>query len=218
MPLSLPGARWRQQNGGRFDDRLWSDRNYWSQAAQLWAALANALKGHLAVAAYNIVNEPAPERTQSLAENAPLGDNRRFLAAQVGTARDLPAFYSRVIDAIHQVDALTPVMVEGGFFANPRNLAARQEPIPDERVLYAFHMYEPYAATSAPNMQRQEPLRYPGAIAEYAGEPLTWDAAAVEAHIGTAFRWAASHDLRPTRVVGSEFGCMRSWTDCGTYL
>lgn len=39
-----------------------------------------------------------------------------------------------------------------------------------------------------------------------------------QAHIATAFRRAASHDLAPNRVVGSEFGCVRRWADCGTYL
>jgi aryl-phospho-beta-D-glucosidase BglC (GH1 family) len=58
-PLSLPGSRWQQQNGGKFDDRLWSDRAYWDQAAAFWADLASALADHPAVAAYNIVNEPA---------------------------------------------------------------------------------------------------------------------------------------------------------------
>ena len=27
-PLSLPGARWSQQNGDRLDDRLWSQPEY----------------------------------------------------------------------------------------------------------------------------------------------------------------------------------------------
>lgn len=31
-PLSLPGMRWSQNNQGQFDDRLWQDKRYWSQA------------------------------------------------------------------------------------------------------------------------------------------------------------------------------------------
>ena len=50
-PLSLPGMRWRQNNGDRFDDRLWQDKTYWDQSAQFWADLARALKDHPAVAA-----------------------------------------------------------------------------------------------------------------------------------------------------------------------
>ena len=41
VPLELPGARWVQQNDGKFDDRLWSDRNYWQQAAAFWRDLAS---------------------------------------------------------------------------------------------------------------------------------------------------------------------------------
>ena len=32
-PLSLPGMRWSQNNQGQFDDRLWRDKRYWTQAA-----------------------------------------------------------------------------------------------------------------------------------------------------------------------------------------
>ena len=85
-------------------------------------------------------------------------------------------------------------------------------------MLYAFHMYEPYAATSAPNMKRDQPLRYPGVITEYAGGQHSWDKAAVAAHIDTAFDWANSQGLPPTRIVAAEFGCMRRWRDCGVYL
>jgi len=36
VPLELPGARWTQNNGGEFDDRLWSDRRYWQLSAAFW--------------------------------------------------------------------------------------------------------------------------------------------------------------------------------------
>jgi endoglucanase len=57
-PLTLPGARWREQNDGAFDDRLWSDTE---QAAAFWRDLAAAPVDHPAVAADNILNEPAPD-------------------------------------------------------------------------------------------------------------------------------------------------------------
>ena len=218
VPLSLPGARWTQQNGGRLDDRLWSDPAYGEQAARFWRDVARALKDHPAVAAYNLLNEPAPERTTGLAENGPLAELRAWQTAQAGTARDLPAFYERLTRAIREADPVTPVMVDGGYYANPRSLAAWPERLADERVLYAFHMYEPYAATSASNMKRETPLRYSGVTTDYAGGRQTWDRAAVAAHVGTAFDWAAAQGLPPTRVVMAEFGCMRRWADCGAYL
>ncbi|MFG6083234.1 cellulase family glycosylhydrolase [Paracoccus litorisediminis] len=217
-PLSLPGARWTQQNGGKYDDRIWSDARYQDQAVQFWKDLAGALKDHPAVAGYNILNEPAPEKNGGPTENAPQQELDTWQAAQAGGLRDLPGFYSRIIAAIRAVDPVTPIMVDGGWFANPRSLAAWPAALSDDRVLYAFHMYEPYAATSAPNMKREKPLRYPGAETEYAGGTLAWDRDAVAAHIGAAFDWAEAQHLPPGRIVAAEFGCMRRWQDCGTYL
>ena len=217
-PLSLPGRRWSQQNGGSYDDRLWQDMAFQDQAAEFWADLAKALKDHPAVAAYNILNEPAPEKASDLAESAPLAARRDWQATQAGGTRDLPGFYARITDRIRAQDPVTPIMVDGGWYASPLSLAAWPARLADDRVLYAFHMYEPYAATSAPNMKRDQPLRYPGVITEYAGGQHSWDKAAVAAHIGTAFDWAKSQGLPPTRIVAAEFGCMRRWRDCGVYL
>ena len=60
--LNLPGSRWRQQNGGKDDLRLWQDAKYAPQAAEFWRQLAARLKRHPALAAYNLLNEPHPER------------------------------------------------------------------------------------------------------------------------------------------------------------
>jgi len=213
VPLSLPGARWVQQNNDRFDDRLWTQPRYADQSVRFWHDLADALKDHPAVAGYNLLNEPAPEKNGGLAEDADLAQRRAWQLAQADTPRDLPAFYDRVIAAIREVDPLTPVMVDGGWYANPRSLAAWPRRLVDDRVLYAFHMYEPWAATSAPNMKRKVPLRYPGAVHD-----VQWDAPAVAAHAGSAFDWADAQGLPPTRIVMAEFGCMRQWADCATYL
>lgn len=217
-PLTLPGARWSQQNGGKFDDRLWSDEAYQYQAIRFWADLAEALKDHPAIAAYNILNEPAPEKMSGGVENGSDAELRSWQRASAGGTRDLTVFYDRVIAAIRKVDPVTPIMVDGGWFANPRSLATWPRALSDDRVLYAFHMYEPYAATSAGNMKRKLPLRYPGVATEYAGSEKRWDRQLVSAHIGAAFDWAKAQGLPPTRVVAAEFGCMRRWADCGTYL
>jgi len=218
VPLSLPGARWAQQNDGKFDDRLWSQDGYAGQSVRFWRDLADALEDHPAVVAYNLVNEPAPEKATRLDEYDSLQAWRAWQQAHAGTPRDLHAFYTRVIAAIREVDAVTPVMVDGGYYANPRSLAAWPARLEDERVLYAFHMYEPYEATSAPNMKRAQPLRYPGAETGGGAAKTRWDREAVAAHVGTAFDWAKAQGLQPTRVVAGEFGCMRRWVDCGTYL
>ncbi|MDO3384768.1 cellulase family glycosylhydrolase [Gilvimarinus sp. SDUM040013] len=217
-PLTLPGARWSQQNGGKFDDRLWSDPAFQNQATQFWVDLAAALKDHPNIAAYNILNEPAPEKASGGIENGSEEQLRDWQKAQSGGTRDLTRFYAKVIAAIRKVDPVTPIMVDGGWYANPRSLAAWPKALPDNRMLYAFHMYEPYAATSAANMRRDTPRRYPGVSTEYAGRQVSWNRKAVADHIGAAFDWAEEHNLPPTRIVAAEFGCMRRWPDCGTYL
>jgi len=119
-PLSLPGARWTQQNGGKFDDRLWSDPAFADQAVTFWRDLADALKDHPAIAAYNLINEPAPEKTTGLAENGAMADLKAWQEMNAGGTRDLPKLYTRLIDAIRTADPVTPVMVDGGYYANPR--------------------------------------------------------------------------------------------------
>lgn len=217
-PLSLPGARWKQQNDGKFDDRLWSDPAFADQAVAFWRDLAQALKDHPAIAAYNLLNEPAPEKTTGLVENGTMEDILAWQAKHANTPRDLPKLYARLIEAIRAVDPVTPVMVDSGYYAGPRSLAAWPTPLDDDKVLYAFHMYEPYDATSAPNMTRDTPFSYPGVETTYAGGKQKWDRDAVARHIGSAFDWAQSQGLPATRIVAAEFGCMRLWADCGTYL
>ena len=217
-PLTLPGSRWIQQNNGTFDDRLWSDPAYADQVAAFWRDLAEALAGHPAVVGYNLINEPVPERMTGLAENGPLEGYRQWQADHAGGTRDLPAFYAKVIAAIREVDAEVPIMLDAGYYTNPRALASWPGPVADDHVLYAVHMYEPYAATSPGNLKRDEPLSYPGVLTEYAGTQQVWGRDDVAAHLQIGFDWAASHDISPNRVVVGEFGCMRRWDDCGTYL
>lgn len=217
-PLSLPGARWTPHNGGKYDDRIWSKPGFQKQAALFWHDLAAELNDIPNIAAFNIVNEPAPEKQSGPEENASMGALQAWQSSQENTLRDLPNFYTNVISAIRSIDETTPVMVDSGWYANPRSLAAWSGPLSDDRVLYAFHMYEPYAATSGPNIKRETPLRYPGVETIYGGKTVTWNANTVADHINAAFKWADTHNLAPTRIVMSEFGCMRRWEDCGRYL
>lgn len=216
-PLSLPGARWIQHNNEVFDDRLWSDRRYWQQSALAWRDLATALRGHPAVVAYNLVNEPVPEKNGGLEEHAPLATMQAWYEKARGGTRDLPAFYALLVSAIRAVDANTPIMLDAGFYAAADSFGYWPKPVSDPRVLYAFHMYEPWAATSAPNMKREVPYRYPG-VAPFGATEVNWDAARVEAYLQLPLEWAKKHDVPANRLVAAEFGCVRRWVDCPRYL
>ncbi len=216
-PLSLPGMRWSQNNQGRYDDRLWQDKRYWLQAAAFWRDLARELKGHPAIAAYNLINEPAPEKQGGLAEHADAGHMQQWYARAQGTARDLPALYQQLTVAIREEDAETPVMLDAGWFAAADAFAYWPAPLGDQRVLYSVHMYEPYAVTSAPNMTRKRPLAYPGP-APFAGQTQQWDGQRVARYLRQPLDWAEAMKIPRERLVVAEFGCMRRLSGCRQYL
>lgn len=216
-PLSLPGMRWSQNNQGQFDDRLWQDKRYWLQAAAFWRDLARELKGHPAIAAYNLVNEPAPEKQGGLAEHADPGQMQQWYARQQGSARDLPALYRQLIAAIREEDADTPVMLDAGWFAAADAFGYWPAPLEDQRVLYSVHMYEPYLVTSAPNMTRKQPIAYPGP-APFAGQTQQWDGQRVAQYLRQPLDWAAAMNVPRSRLVVGEFGCMRRLPGCRQYL
>jgi hypothetical protein len=216
-PLELPGARWVQLNDGQFDDRLWSDARFAPQAAAFWRDLAAALADHPAIAAYNLVNEPVPERRGGLAEHSSAAAMRAWYAKVEGSPRDLPALYARLITAVRAADERTPIMLDAGFYAAADGFDYWPRALDDARLLYAYHMYEPWAATSAPNMKRDHPLRYPG-VAPFGTGESAWDAARVAAYLQRPLDWARVHGVPPNRLVAAEFGCMRRWPDCPRYL
>ena len=119
---------------------------------------------HPAIAAYNLINEPAPEKLGGLAEHASAERMQQWYAQARGGARDLPALYAQLVAAIREVDAKTPIMVDAGWYASADAFGYWQAPLQDDRVLYSVHMYEPYAATSARNLLRKAPSIIPARL------------------------------------------------------
>ena len=215
-PLDLPGNRWVQNNDGRRDLRLWNDKTFWDQAARFWRELADNLREHPAVYAYNILNEPIPEMKTGIDECGPAGRYEKWYRNYKGTAHDLPAFYETVIAAIREADSQTPIMLDGGWYARPDAFVYWPK-IEDENVLYSFHMYEPYAYTSRFNFRDKKGFRYPGTI-DYAGERIEWNRQRIEAYFSPFFEWASKREIPINRLVCGEFGCYRRNEGCGRYL
>jgi hypothetical protein len=216
-PLSLPWLRWAQNNGSQYDGRLWADKKHWAEAIAFWRDLATALKGNPAIGAYNLINEPTPEKGAGLAEHSPTAAGVAWYAANRGTSRDLPDFYRAVIAAIREVDPDTPIMLDSGWYASADNFAYWPGPLADHSLLYAFHMYEPWAITSTPNTKRAVPLPYPG-MAEFQGRQELWNADRVDAYLAQPIAWADAHHIPRNRMVAAEFGCIRRLPFCPTYL
>jgi hypothetical protein len=196
---------------------LWSDQKYWRQSAAFWRDVAAALRDHPAIAAYNLLNEPVPELRGGLDEHAAPETMAMWYRTARGTARDLPGFYAALIAAVRTSDARTPIMLDAGFYAAADAWSYWPAALSDPRLLYAWHMYEPWSATSAPNLKREEPWRYPGEMPFGTGR-ARWNASTVAAYLQQPIDWARRHGVATNRLVAAEFGCMRRWPDCPQYL
>lgn len=166
------------------------ERRYQEQAIAFWRALALELRGHPAIVGYNILNEPRPERAQ---------DTREF---------DLSAFYARVVDAVREVDPEIPIVLDAGDDAGAAAFE-RLRPIDDAAVLYAFHMYEPWAFIDHVN---DGSVRYPGPVPDHdapAGMRV-WDARVIHSHLDAVTRWQSPHRVGSSRIFAEEFGVPRT--------
>ena len=188
--LSLPGARWSQHNNNVEERRLWQDRAAQDQAIAFWTELASALKGHPAIVGYNIRNEPSPELVTPRFADWYTGDYAAWYDRVRGTPADLNLFYRTAVAAIRRVDPDTPIVLDSGFYATPWAFKVL-EPVEDDKTIYSFHMYEPYAYTSRMNKGR---FAYPGIIPTGESDsprPVSWNKAQVEAFLAPVVEWQA---------------------------
>lgn len=102
-------------------------------------------------------------------------------------------------------------MADAGWYARPTPLA-------DPNVLYAFHMYEPYAWSCPANHRRPKPFFYPGRIPSADGSSRLWNKATVAQFLGVAYAWAQAQGIPASRLVASEFGCHRRSPGAAVYL
>jgi hypothetical protein len=213
-PLSLPGARWKQLNGDRDDSRLWREATFQAQAESFWRQLAARLRGHPALAAYNPLNEPHPERAFGF--ESPGDEGFASWRARVkGKPADLDAFNRRVVAAIRESDAETPILLDGWFYASPSGLSLL-EPVAARSVLYAFHFYEPWEYTTF--RVNQGRYAYPGRMPGPTGAATRWSANTMGERLLPVAKWARAHALPAGSVVAAEFGVDRRVEGARAYL
>jgi hypothetical protein len=213
-PISLPGARWKQRNGDKDDTRLWQDAAFQEQAAAFWRSLAARLAGHPALAAYNPLNEPHPERAFGF-EDAEGEGFRAWRAKAKGTPADLDAFNRRIVGAIRAGDRATPILLDGWAYASPNGLA-ELEPVSGDGILYAFHIYDPWDYTTF-RVNRGR-YAYPDRMPGPDGTTKRWDKDALRARVAPVVRWARQHGVANSRIVAAEFGVDRRVGGAAAYL
>jgi endoglucanase len=201
----LPGARWSQLNNDKDDGRLWREERFQVQAVAFWRDLARRLKGHPAIVAYNPLNEPHPDREYGF----DLGDKRfdAWYRSVKGTVADVNRFNRRIVAAIREVDANTPILLDGWFYADAKGFPYI-EPVADDRVLYAFHNPGTWQmCTFSANKGRYS---YPEKVpASWDAPGERWDRDRLAQEFTDVERWAAKNHIPVNRIVASEFWCDR---------
>jgi len=192
--LSLPGTRWKQHNKNRHDLRLWTDKKMKKQAIQFWQDLAKELKDHPIVVGYNLLNEPALERVW--VKTNEINEVKHPLVQQT-----LFQFYREVIDAIRAIDKKTPIIVDSSARADPQTFKNLM-PQSDDKLLYSFHMYEPYAYTN--HRINKGRFGYPGMI-----DGIYWNKGTLEDHMKEVVFFQKKYKIPRNRILVGEFGCYR---------
>ncbi len=157
--------------GGRLDGgtcRLFQDKKYQDYFLEVWPKIALRYKDAANVYAFDLLNE---------AVEGPV-------AAGLMNWRDLATEATRRIRA---VDPDRAVVFEPSPWGSAFGFETL-EPLPLEKVIYSFHMYEPFQFTHQTLYNNPGPVSYPGAIAG-----ATWN----RARIAEVFR--------PVREFQQEF-------------
>lgn len=213
--ISLPGARWRQLNGGKNDDRLWRDAKFMAQAERFWTQLAGELKDHPALVGYNPLNEPHPERGDGVGDFW-TQDIVKWYECRRGSTFDPNEFNRRMVAAIRRVDPNTPIVLDAAIYAAAPAFAIL-EPMNDAGVLYSVHMYEPYEFTNL--KQNAGRFKYPGPVeVGDAKQRSEWNIAELEKFLKPVTDWAQRHRIPANRILVGEFGCNRTIPGATEYL
>lgn len=116
------------QTGANIDDsaddqpRLFMEKQNQDRLVELWVRIASRYRDEPAVAAYDLLNEPLPERTGAAAKYK----------------SQLEPLYQRITAAIRAVDAKHMITVEGADWANEWSVFSRPF---DANLVYQFHYY-----------------------------------------------------------------------------
>lgn len=119
-----PGGQTGQNIDDSLDDqpRLFMDTHYQDRLVDLWVSIANRYKNEPAVAGYDLLNEPLPERTGAAAKYKHL----------------VEPLYQRITRAIREVDSRHMIILEGVDWANDWSIFTKPF---DDNLVYQCHYY-----------------------------------------------------------------------------
>jgi len=135
------------------DDSVWSNPEAQDAWVDMWTYTAARYASNPVVVGYDLMVEP--NSNEVLYDE---WDPEEFYTQYSGTLADWRQLYPRIIEAIREVDRITPILVQPNGYAAVDWLPY-METVADPRTIYAVHQYEPYVYThQSPPLEN----RYPG--------------------------------------------------------
>ncbi len=198
-----------------YNNRVWNDRDAQDAWAAMWRYAAEKYEDHPIVIGYDLMCEPNANEVGSFPDGPFLDiwDAEEFYARYGGTLYDWNQFYPRVVAAIREVDATTPILV-GGMGYSAVDWLPYLQPISDPYIVYTVHQYAPMVYTH--QEPPEFPITYPGFFdGDEDGEPEQVDRSWLESLLTTVEAFVEEHEAV---VAVNEFGVMRWEPNAAQFL
>ena len=125
--------------------RMFQTQRYQDKLVDVWRRIAQRYKGRKIIYAYDLLNEP----------------DQGAIAPGLADWRTLA---TRVTKVIRQIDPGKPVVFEPSPWGAATGFDVL-EPLDIDRVIYSFHMYQPFQFTHQGIYDNPTPVAYPGQVA-----------------------------------------------------
>ncbi|NOZ05413.1 MAG: cellulase family glycosylhydrolase [Chloroflexi bacterium] len=196
------------------NDSVWQDQAAQDAWVEMWRYTAERYRNNPIVAGYDLMVEPNSNEVGSDAVNDLLDiwDPQEFYAKYGGSLYDWNQLYPRIVAAIRQVDAGTPILIGGNGYSAVDWLPYVR-PISDTHTLFTIHQYAPMAFT-----HQEPPLTntYPGVFdTDDDGVNDQFDRAWIDDWLTTVDTFTATHGIP---VAANEFGTMRWETGAAAFM
>jgi hypothetical protein len=184
---------------GYFNDKVWTDAAAQQAWVEMWQTAAKRYRDHPEVVGYELMVEPD-------GEDILLGiwNPEDFYPKYENTLYDWNQFYPRIVNAIRQVDADTPIIVGGASYSRIQWLSFLKF-IPDKKIVYDIHQYDPHESYT-----HQAPIgkhSYPGNFdLDGDGKPDRFDQQWLKTLFDPAVGFSAEHQAS---IAVNEFGIKR---------
>lgn len=186
-----------------FNDSVWKDPAAQQAWVDMWRHVAARYRDRKSVVGYDLMCEPNSHLVGSGPDDRlEVYDPAEFHRRYGGTSYDWNQLYPRIVTAIREVDATTPILISGNGYASVSFLPYVKV-LDDPKAVYAVHQYEPWQYT---HQDRNAAIRYPGRVEPDYGAAFDIGVPFLEGIYATLDRFRSRHNVR---IAVTEYGVKR---------